>query len=118
MGYEFYPQALDAAIRRAHAACPEVPILVTESGIATADDDRRVAYIEAAVEGVQACLDDGIDIGAYLYWSLLDNFEWALGYEPTFGLVAVDRTTQVRTPRPSAYRLGRIAKDRFSGSPR
>ena len=61
-------------------------------------------------QGVLDCLDDGIDVRGYTYWSLLDNFEWALGYRPTFGLVAVDRTTQARTPKPSAPWLGQVAR--------
>ena len=56
------------------------------------------------------CLDDGIDVRGYTYWSLLDNFEWALGYGPTFGLIAVDRVTQERTPKPSARWLGAVAR--------
>ena len=57
-----------------------------------------------------ACLADGIDVRGYIYWCLLDNFEWAFGYGPTFGLVAVDRATQVRTAKPSAQWLGEIAR--------
>jgi beta-glucosidase len=51
-----------------------------------------------------------VDVRGYTYWSLLDNFEWAHGYRPTFGLVAVDRTTQARTPKPSAAWLGQVAR--------
>jgi beta-glucosidase len=116
MGYELYPRAIGGAIRRAHRACPGLPILVTENGIATADDRKRVAYIDVALREVLACLDEGIDVRGYLYWSLLDNFEWALGYAPTFGLVAVDRQTFARHPRPSAMYLGAVALARgFSG---
>jgi beta-glucosidase len=112
MGYEFYPQALGGAIRRAHRACPGVPVLVTENGIATAIDEKRIAYIDRALREVLACQAEGIDVRGYMYWSLLDNFEWALGYAPTFGLVAVDRHTFVRYPRPSASWLGSVARAR------
>ena len=88
-----------------------VPLLVTENGIATDDDAERIEYVEQALSGVLACLDDGIDVRGYIYWSLLDNFEWILGYRPTFGLVAVDRVTQARTVKPSARWLGSIARD-------
>jgi len=69
-----------------------------------------VAFIKRAVEGVQHCLADGIDVRSYIHWSLLDNWEWTRGYGPKFGLVAVDRETFVRTPKPSASYLGQIAK--------
>ena len=112
MGYEDYAQALGAAIRRAARSCPGLPILVTESGIATAHDERRIAYMETALREVQACLAEGVDVRSYLYWSWLDNFEWALGYAPTFGLVAVDRQSFARSPKPSAAWLGQVAKNR------
>jgi beta-glucosidase len=110
MGYEFRPQALAAAIRRAAAAAPKVPIIVTESGIAAADDSRRIAFIDAALDGVLGCIRDGINVRGFIYWSMLDNYEWLLGYRPTFGLIAVDRATQRRIVRPSAEHLGRIAR--------
>jgi beta-glucosidase len=112
MGYEDYPQALGGAIRRAAKSCPGVPILVTENGIATAHDERRILYMEAALREVQGCLADGIDVRSYLYWSWLDNFEWGFGYAPTFGLVAVDRQTFARSPKPSAAWLGEVARRR------
>jgi beta-glucosidase len=108
-GYEFYPQALANTIRWAHAAIGK-PLYVTESGIATDDDARRIVFIDAALDGVRSCLDEGIPVHSYLYWSLLDNFEWTSGYGVPFGLVAVDRTTFRRTPKPSALHLGRLAR--------
>ena len=86
------------------------PVYVTENGIGTDDDDQRVQYVTEALARVGRCLDDGLDVRGYFYWSLLDNFEWALGYRPTFGLVAVDRETQARTVKPSARWLGDIAR--------
>jgi len=109
MGYEFWPQALGATIRRA-AEVTGVPVLVTENGVATADDAERIEYIRRALAAVLDCLADGVDVRGYLYWSALDNFEWSHGYGPTFGLVAVDRATQVRTPKPSAAWLGGVAR--------
>jgi beta-glucosidase len=108
-GYEFYPQALANTIRWAHRAIGK-PIYVTESGVATHDDARRIAFIDQALDGVRQCLDEGIAVHGYLYWSLLDNFEWTAGYGVPFGLVAVDRKTFKRTPKPSALHLGRIAR--------
>jgi len=104
-GYEFYPQALGETIRFM-ARMTGKPIYVTENGIATNDDSRRVAFIAAALDDVRACLDEGIDVRSYIHWSLLDNFEWTSGYGQHFGLVAVDRASFARQPKPSAQFLG------------
>ncbi|QUD89632.1 glycoside hydrolase family 1 protein [Phenylobacterium montanum] len=109
MGYPFAPEALEAVIRTV-AGLTRRPIYVTENGVATEDDTRRVAFIRTAVSGVQRCIADGLDVRSYLHWSLLDNWEWTNGYGPKFGLVAVDRTTFERRPKPSAAYLGRIAR--------
>lgn len=109
MGYEFYPEALEATIRQA-AKVSGCPIIVTENGIGTEKDVQRMTYTKRALKGVLNCLADDIDVRGYIHWSLLDNFEWLEGYEPTFCLVEVDRETQARKPRPSAYWLGEIAR--------
>ncbi len=108
-GYEFYPQALGNTIRWAHAAIGK-PIYVTESGIATDDDARRVTFIDQALASLSDCLADGIPVHSYLYWSLLDNFEWTSGFSKHFGLAAVDLKTFKRTLKPSARHLGAIAR--------
>lgn len=105
MDYEFYPQALANVIRRV-AANFKKDLIVTENGIATADDSRRTAFIHTALAGVKSCLEEGLPVKGYFYWSLLDNFEWQKGYSMTFGLVAVDRTTQIRSPKESLSYLG------------
>jgi beta-glucosidase len=87
------------------------PVLVTENGIGTEDDSRRIAFTRRALEGVLAAIGDGVDVRGYIHWSLLDNFEWLEGYRPKFGLVAVDRATQARRPKPSGYWLGDVAKN-------
>ncbi|MGH8985146.1 MAG: glycoside hydrolase family 1 protein [Acidimicrobiia bacterium] len=109
MGYEYWPRALETTIRRAIEVAG-TPVYVTENGIGTEDDDQRVRYLTEALQGVGRCLDVGLDVRGYFCWSLMDNFEWALGYRPTFGLVAVDRETQERTPKPSAHWMGKIAR--------
>jgi beta-glucosidase len=108
-GYEFRPQALAETIRWAHRTIGK-PIYVTENGIATDDDSRRIAFIDQALDGVRACLDEGIPVHSYLYWSLLDNFEWTSGYDKHFGLVAVDLKSFSRAPKPSARHLGQRAR--------
>jgi beta-glucosidase len=111
MGYEVWPDALAATIRRAWELTEgRTPLLVTENGISTHDDGERVAFVRRALHGVLDCIGEGIDVGGYTYWSLLDNFEWAFGYAPQFGLVDVDRSTQERTVKPSARWLGQIAR--------
>ncbi len=107
-GYEFYPQALGNTIRYA-AKKTGKPIYVTENGIATDDDARRIAYIDTALAEMRKAQADGIDVRGYFHWSLLDNFEWTAGYAQKFGLVSVDRQNFARTPKPSAVHLGRIA---------
>jgi beta-glucosidase len=109
MGYEFYPESLEATIRQA-AGMTGCPVIVTENGIGTENDMRRIVYTRRALEGVLRCIKDGIDVGGYIHWSMMDNYEWLEGYRPKFGLVEVDRTTQARKPKPSAYWLGEVAK--------
>ena len=110
MGYEVWPEALGATIRRATEVTGGLPVYVTENGIGIDDDPLRIEYVTRALAGVGECLDDGIDIRGYFYWSLLDNFEWVLGYGPTFGLVEVDRETFERTAKPSAAWFGGVAR--------
>jgi len=110
MGYEFWPEALEGTIRRAWDKTGGIPVYVTENGIGTADDPSRIEYVRRALAGVRRCLDDGIDVRGYFYWSLLDNFEWVLGYVPTFGLVEVDRRTFERRPKPSSAWFGGVAR--------
>ena len=109
MGYEYRPEALEATIRMAARRIGK-PIIVTENGIATSDDARRIAFIDKALAGVARCRADGIDVRGYVHWSLLDNFEWFFGYKMRFGLVSVDRQTFKRTPKPSALHLGARAR--------
>ena len=106
MDYEFYPEALEHDLRRV-AQQFKGELLVTENGVATADDARRVEFIDRALAGVRRCLADGLPVKGYFYWSLLDNFEWQKGFSMTFGLVAVDRANGLaRSPKPSLAHLG------------
>jgi beta-glucosidase len=109
-GMERRPEALGAAISYAASVLPGVPLLVTENGIATADDADRIRFTEDALRGLSHAIAGGADVRGYVHWSLLDNFEWMLGYRPTFGLVSVDRETFARTPKPSLAWLGKVAR--------
>ena len=108
-GWEVYPEALEHTVRLAaeHAG---VPILVTENGMATDDDEARIAYTRGALEGLARCIDDGIDVRAYIHWTLLDNFEWNAGYSKTFGLIGVEREGFARSVKASARWLGQVAR--------
>jgi beta-glucosidase len=109
MGNEYYPEGLEAVVRYAWRQLG-IPVMITENGVATDDDTRRVAFIDRALQGMHACIADGIPVTGYMHWSLMDNFEWQLGFSRRFGLIAVDRTTQERMIKPSGLHLGRIAK--------
>ncbi|WP_026540413.1 glycoside hydrolase family 1 protein [Paenarthrobacter nicotinovorans] len=109
VGTAYRPDALAMAVRHAWDVTGGVTVLVTENGIATADDEQRIRYTAEALQGLHQTMNEGIDVRGYLHWSLLDNFEWG-HWEPTFGLIAVDRETFVRTPKPSLAWLGRVAQ--------
>ncbi|MGF7033353.1 beta-glucosidase [Paenibacillus mucilaginosus] len=108
MKYEYYPEALGQVIRKV-AKAVTLPIFITEHGVATDEDERRIEFIRRGLQGVHACLEEGIDVRGYLHWTTFDNFEWNAGYSMRFGLIGVDRTTQERTVKESARYLGRIA---------
>ena len=103
------PEALRHTVEYVHTQTNK-PVLVTENGLETEDDARRVWYIDAALAGLLDAIEGGVPVLGYLHWSLIDNFEWTRGYAPKFGLFSVDRTTFVRTAKPSAAHLGAIAR--------
>jgi beta-glucosidase len=89
-----------------------LPIVVTENGMANCDwvhtngqveDPGRIDYVRRHLLNLRQAANDGVDVAGYFYWSILDNFEWAFGYQQRFGLVHVDFETQKRTPKSSAY---------------
>ncbi|WP_181801978.1 family 1 glycosylhydrolase [Streptomyces shenzhenensis] len=109
VGTAYRPDALAIAVLHTADVTDGLPVLVTENGIATHDDTRRVAYTGEALEHLFKVIDAGIDVRGYLHWSLLDNYEWG-HWEPTFGLVEVDRETFERRPKPSLAWLGETAR--------
>ncbi|KRV50868.1 beta-glucosidase [Wenjunlia vitaminophila] len=110
--WEYYPAAVGHALRHtAEVAGRDMPLIVTENGIATADDTRRVAYYVGALNEVAAAIEDGLNVHGYLAWSALDNYEWG-SFTPTFGLIAVDPVTFERTAKPSAAWLGALGRVR------
>lgn len=107
MGYEDYPAAIGNVLRKVSEEFPG-ELVVTENGIGTNNDSRRCAFIREAFAGVMAAKNAGVNVTGYLHWSLLDNFEWQAGYSKTFGLIAVDRKTQIRFPKESLSVLGAL----------
>jgi len=106
MGWEVYPEGLYRSLRRLGRY--GLPVVVTENGIATEDDEQRVRYLASHLDALMRARRDGVDVRGYLYWSLMDNYEWAEGFRPRFGLVEVDFRTLERRPRPSAREFARL----------
>jgi beta-glucosidase len=109
MGGEISPPSLAAAVKYAYEVT-HVPVIVTEHGVATDDDTIRAGLIPAALTALRDTIKQGVPVKGYIHWSLLDNFEWMLGYKTHYGLCGVDRTSFKRTPKPSASVLGAIAR--------
>jgi beta-glucosidase len=108
MGWAVYPDGLRQMLHR--AAQTGLPLYVTENGIATEDDTERVRYLASHLAALARARAEGVDVRGYLHWSAFDNFEWAEGYRPKFGLIAVDREANfTRIPKPSAHAFARIA---------
>lgn len=110
MNYEDRPQAL-AEVCKYVWEQTKTPIIGTENGWAGDDDERRCDFIKESLAELQNVIADGVDVRGYFYWSLLDNYEWRAGYAPKFGLISVDRKTQRRRLKKSAYVFGQIAHD-------
>jgi len=121
MGWEVYPQGLEdilVGLRRDYPNLP--PIYITENGMGSDDvvaggtvaDAQRQSYLERHFAAVSRAMAAGVDVRGYFVWSLMDNFEWAFGYERRFGLVHVDYTTQVRTIKDSGRRLQAFLRER------
>ncbi|MDB5284323.1 MAG: glycosyl hydrolase family 1 [Bacteroidota bacterium] len=106
--YTLYPEGIYRAIKRMSKL--KVPIIITENGIADAKDDRRGKFIQRSLFAVSEAIKDGYDVRGYYYWSLMDNFEWNLGYSKKFGLYDVDLKTQKRTLREGSKKYEEIVK--------
>ena len=107
-GWEIAPGSFTPLLLEAGAL--GLPVLVTENGLADADDSRRASFLRSHVEAVLAAERAGVRVAGYLHWSLVDNFEWLDGYGPKFGLYAVDRETLDRRERPSVAVFREIGK--------
>src|SRR4030042_887178 len=109
LGWEIYPRGIYYLLKRLKKY--NIPIYITECGIADAEDAKRGEYIKENLFWVHKSIHEGIGIKGFIYWSLLDNFEWDKGFWPRFGLVEMDYKTMERKIRPSAYEYAKICKE-------
>ncbi|TSC74845.1 MAG: beta-glucosidase [Parcubacteria group bacterium Gr01-1014_44] len=108
MGWEIYPEGICHVLKELKKY--KKPVYITENGLADAKDQKREKFIKEHLQWAHRALQEGVDLRGYMYWSLLDNFEWAHGFEPRFGLVEVNYETLERRIRPSAWEYAKICK--------
>ncbi len=109
MGWEIYPEGIYNVLK--YLAKYQKPIIILENGLADSEDKHREMFIREHLEYIHKAIQEGVDVRGYFHWSLLDNFEWAEGFWPKFGLCEVDRKTFERRMRPSAKTYARICKN-------
>ena len=112
LGWEIYPEGLTHVLERVAREYTRLPIYVTENGITEDDDTRRVDFYERHLGALREAQRAGVDVRGFFAWSLLDNYEWAEGYTPRFGLVHTDYATQARTPKGSYRAFQRMLLER------
>jgi beta-glucosidase len=111
MGWEIFPESIYHMLKKFSAYEGVKKIIVSESGMALHDkvengivnDERRISYLQSHLEQVLKAKNEGVNVKGFFVWTLLDNFEWAEGYHPRFGLVHIDFETQQRTIKDSGY---------------
>jgi beta-glucosidase len=112
MGWEVYPEGLTELLERIHREYAPPEIFITENGAAYSDgpdeagrmaDNRRIEFMRGHILACHRAIESGVPLRGYFAWSLMDNFEWAHGYEKRFGLYWVDYETQERIPKDSAF---------------
>jgi beta-glucosidase len=108
LGWDIYPEGLCDLLLKLRKY--NLPVLITENGICTPEDDLRWEYISGHLKAIHRALEQDVSVMGYLYWSLLDNFEWDKGFGPRFGLIDIDYKTQQRTVRESAVKFCEVCK--------
>jgi len=106
LGWDIYPQGLYQLLVQIKKY--KLPVIITENGICTDDDDLRWEFISEHLKNIHQAIADGVNVAGYLYWSLMDNFEWDKGFTPRFGLIEVDYNTCKRTVKESALKLAQV----------
>ena len=110
MGWEIHPHGLEKVLR--YASKLNVPLIITENGIATRDDQRKIRFMRRHVDVLERCIKNGIDVRGYFYWSLIDNYEWLQGLDARFGLYKVDFRTLERKPTNAAAYYSYLIRSR------
>ncbi len=108
LGWDIYPKGLYDVLMELKKF--NLPVMITENGICTSRDNLRWKYIYGHLKNIHRAMKKGVSVTGYLYWSLLDNFEWDKGFGPRFGLIGVDRKTYKRTVKRSAKKFGQVCK--------
>jgi beta-glucosidase len=106
LGWDIYPEGLAQVLLGLKKY--NLPVIVAENGICTNDDNERWAFIQSHLKHIHASMEQGVNVIGYLYWSLMDNFEWAQGFTPRFGLISIDYNTLQRNVRPSAKEFANV----------
>ena len=109
MGWDIYPEGLYRLLLKLKKY--RLPVFILENGICTQDDKLRWEFISSHLRNVHQAISQGVDVMGYIYWSLLDNFEWDKGFGPRFGLIEIDYKTYERRIRESARIFSRVCKD-------
>ena len=110
MGWEIHPHGLEKVLR--YASKLKVPIIITENGIATRNDRKKIKFMKGHVDVLEHCIQNGIDVQGYFYWSLIDNYEWLQGLDARFGLYRVNFNTLERIPTKAATYYSYLIKSR------
>ncbi len=108
LGWDIYPQGMKQVLLKTKRF--NLPVIITENGICTSDDELRWEYVHGHLKNVYLAIQEGVNVTGYLYWSLLDNFEWDKGFGPRFGLIDIDYSTLKRTVRDSARKYAEVCK--------
>jgi beta-glucosidase len=108
LGWDVYPEGLYEILLKVKKY--GLPVIITENGICTSEDNLRWDYICSHLKNIHLAMEKGVNVAGYLYWSLMDNFEWDKGFRPRFGLIEIDYNTYKRTARESAGKFAQICK--------
>ena len=108
LGWDIYPEGLESLLLKLKKY--KLPVMITENGICTGEDALRWEFIAGHLKHIHRAMEQGVPVIGYLYWSLLDNFEWDKGFGPRFGLIEVDYKTQQRTVRESAKKFKQVCQ--------